>query len=285
MNASTGLPPVAARLDGEAEKHTTPCGASSMIWRKWGQGAPVVLVHGGSGSWTHWIRTIPALRQHYEVWACDVPGLGGSAMPSPPLTPASCAAALAGGLRTLIPRARRPRVVAFSFGAHVSTLALGHLGDHVAGFTITGCSALGLRAPLDMPGLPKERPRMTDADRMQVHRKVLEILMFADPSKIDGEAVALQAENVRQARFRSREFALTDEVRRGLAHVKVPLTAIWGGKDAVARPSVEAVLQVVGEHHPELVARVIPGAGHWVMYEAAEAYNEALLEVLRSSPT
>ena len=201
-------------------------------------------------------------------------------MPDPPLTPASCAVALAHGLRELIPRNAQPRIVAFSFGAHVSTLALKLLGDEVASFTITGCSALGLRGAKDMPGLPKERSSMSRQERGEVHRRVLATLMLADPARIDEEAVALQAENVRQARFRSREFALTDEVRRGLADVRVPLRAIWGGQDAVARPSVAAVLEVLREHHPELASRVIAGAGHWVMYEQPEAYNAALLEML-----
>ncbi len=251
-----------------------------MVWRRWGSGVPVVLLHGGSGSWTHWIKTIPALMPRYEVWACDLPGLGGSSMPDAPLTPASCAVAFARGLRQLIPAGRGLHVVAFSFGAHVSTLALESLGDDVISFIMTGCSGLGLRGPRDMPGLPKERSTMSAAERREVHRRALEMLMIADPALIDEAAIDLQAENVRQARFRSREFAQTDEVRRGLADIRVPVRAIWGERDAVARPSVEAVFAVLAEHHPELVTRVIPGAGHWVMYEQPEAYNAALLEML-----
>jgi 2-hydroxy-6-oxonona-2,4-dienedioate hydrolase len=38
-----------------------------MVWHTWGQAtrrpelAPLVLLHGGSGSWMHWLRNIPAL--------------------------------------------------------------------------------------------------------------------------------------------------------------------------------------------------------------------------------
>lgn len=280
MPVDLKLPAFAKDLESKSSLHRTPCGEGSMVWRRWGSGEPVVLAHGGSGSWTHWIKQIPVLMQRYEVWAADLPGLGASAMPHPPLTPASCAAAMADGLRSLIPAQRRPRLVAFSFGAHVSTLAMGRLNDMVRSFTITGCSALGLRSPKDMPGLPKERSSMSADERMGVHRSVLEMLMFSDGSKIDRDAILLQAANVQQARFRSREFAATDEVRRGLAGVKVPVRAIWGENDAVARPDVATVLSVVGEHHPEMVSRVVAGAGHWVMYEAGDAYNAALLEML-----
>src|SRR3990172_888777 len=42
-----------------ARRIETPWGAGTMVWRVWGSGEPLVLFHGGSGSWTHWIRNIP----------------------------------------------------------------------------------------------------------------------------------------------------------------------------------------------------------------------------------
>ncbi len=42
----------------------------------------MVLLHGGSGSWTHWIRNIPMLLAcGRQVWAQDLPGFGDSASP------------------------------------------------------------------------------------------------------------------------------------------------------------------------------------------------------------
>lgn len=237
-----------------------------------------MLCHGGSGSWTHWIRTIPALARHYEVWAADLPGLGDSAMPPQPRTPATSARILATGLRQLISPDRRVHLVGFSFGAHVATLAAVELGDRLADLTLINSAALGL--PWQALEFPKERASMTAAERREVHRRTLEILMFADPSNIDEPAIDLQAENVGKARFRSREFAGTDEVRTNLARVAVPLKAIWGERDVIARPNVEACYEVLRLHHPELVTRTIPDAGHWVMYETADAFNAALLELL-----
>jgi 2-hydroxy-6-oxonona-2,4-dienedioate hydrolase len=113
-----------------------------------------------------------------------------------------------------------------------------------------------------------------------VHRRVLEILMIADPARIDDLAIDIQAANVAKARFKSREFATTTEIRDRLADVRVPLRAIWGARDVLANPSVEAVFDILRLHHPELVTRVVPGAGHWSMYEQPDAFNAALLEVL-----
>jgi 2-hydroxy-6-oxonona-2,4-dienedioate hydrolase len=43
---------------------------------------PVVLFHGGSGSWTHWVRNIqPLVAAGRQVIAADLPGFGDSASP------------------------------------------------------------------------------------------------------------------------------------------------------------------------------------------------------------
>ena len=51
------------RVDALSEKLETPCGNGKMVWRHWGKGPPLVLLHGGFGSWTHWIRNIEAFTQ------------------------------------------------------------------------------------------------------------------------------------------------------------------------------------------------------------------------------
>lgn len=281
--AERGTPPaeIVASVAADAEIATTPCGDGRLVWRRWGRGRPLVLAHGGSGSWTHWIKQIPVLKQHYEVWAIDLPGLGDSAMPSAPLTPESCGAAVAVGLKMLVPRERRAHYVAFSFGAHVSTHAMVRLGNWVSDFTITGCAALGLPQG---PGIefPKERIGMSEEERLGVHRQLLEILMFKENERVDPLAVYLQSENIRRARFRSRPFARTAEIREKLHEVVVPVRAIWGAEDQTAWPTVEARYDALHESHPELITRTIPDAGHWVMYEQPAAYTAALLEVLAS---
>lgn len=122
---------------------------------------------------------------------------------------------------------------------------------------------------------------MTEAERRDVHRGVLEILMISEPAHIDDEAIELQALNIEKARFRSREFAGSSDVRDGLAKVDRLIGTIWGENDIVAYPSVDTCINTLRTHHPELRQSIIPDAGHWVMYEQAEAFNNALLEILQ----
>jgi pimeloyl-ACP methyl ester carboxylesterase len=265
----------------------TPCGEGDLVWRRWNHAnasaGTVILCHGGSGSWLHWLKTIPPLRARYHVLAVDLPGLGDSAMPPAPLTPEHAGKILALGIKQLVPSDAQAHVVSFSFGAHVSTFALAELcaeqGNWVGDFTICGCAALGLNRGPELK-FAKERPRMTDVELRQVHAYNLQVLMIRDPSRIDALAIDIQATNVRQARFRSRPFAGTDEIKRNLHRVKVPLNAIWGALDQIATPGVEARYAVLRENHPELLTRTIADAGHWVMYEQPATYNTALLELL-----
>src|SRR5271169_1941099 len=72
------------RIERQARMQGTPCGKGEMVWRIWGAGPPLVLLHGGYGSWVHWIRNVLPLAERYTVIAPDMPGLGDSAtVPKP----------------------------------------------------------------------------------------------------------------------------------------------------------------------------------------------------------
>jgi pimeloyl-ACP methyl ester carboxylesterase len=276
---------VVARIDATARKERTPCGDGTMVWRVWGAGEPLMLLHGGSGSWTHWIRNIPELSKHYELWVPDIPGLGKSAMPDEPRVPAHIAEIMSAGIAKLLPPERKFHLAGFSFGGQVAGQMATQIGARIKDLTLIGVAALGLRADPREP-FAKIRTGMSADEVAGVWRQNLEVLMFADPAKIDALAIHLQAENIRQARFRSRPFAATDGLAQALARVTAPLRTIWGTRDIIARPSLEPRLDILRRHHPELAVRLIEGAGHWVAYEAAEEFNCALLELLgRGEPT
>ncbi|MBO6784301.1 MAG: alpha/beta fold hydrolase, partial [Alphaproteobacteria bacterium] len=78
-----------------------------MVWRAWGETGPdtptVVLLHGGSGSWMHWVRTIPALEDDYRLLVADLPGCGSSASPPEPYDAAVLADIVSEGLSRLVP--------------------------------------------------------------------------------------------------------------------------------------------------------------------------------------
>jgi 2-hydroxy-6-oxonona-2,4-dienedioate hydrolase len=266
-------------LDRRAKKLKTPCGDGSMVWRVWGRGEPLLLFHGGSGSWTHWLRNIPELARHYQLWVPDLPGLGQSAMPPEPLIPATSADAVVAGLNELLPGARNLRLAGFSFGGHVAGLTAARLRERIGVLTLIGVAALGLRAE-PRERFAKQRVGMEAEEIAAVFQQNLRVLMFANPANIDALAIHLQAENVKRARFRSRRFATGDGLAKALAGVTAPVQTIWGTEDIIARGSLDKRLEILRQHHPELEVRLIEKAGHWVAYEAADRFNAALLELL-----
>lgn len=177
-------------LARRARKLRTPSGTGEMVWRVWGAGSPLLLFHGGSGSWTHWLRNIPALEQHYELWVPDLPGLGQSAMPPEPWTPSSVARVVREGIDTLLGEDTPLRLVGFSFGGHIAGLVASQLSARLRDLTLVGVAGLGLRADPREP-FAKERPGMSPEELAAVHVKNLEILMIADPAKVDDLAVHL----------------------------------------------------------------------------------------------
>lgn len=259
----------------------TPCGDGSMVWRCWGDGPAVVLLHGGYGSWTHWLRNIGALKERYRVIAADLPGLGDSAMPPVPYTPQSIAAIVDRGLDAVLAARERFHLVGFSFGALISSYVARSRGAQPRSLTLVGAASMGLqRGPMEE--LRPMRHRMSVADLAELQRTNLAILMIADAARIDDLAIHLQTENVARARVRSRPFAPTDLLRRVLPEIAAPLGGIWGEYDATAHPYVDERRELLQTIRPGTPFDVIAGAGHWVQYEAPDAFNRVLLDRLRA---
>ncbi len=251
-----------------------------MVWRSWGSGVPLVLLHGGYGSWTHWLRNIDALAAHYRVIAADLPGLGESAMPPTPYTPEGLAAIIDAGIDAVLPADERFHLVGFSFGAMLGSFVAARRGAQLRSMTLVGSASMGLRrAP--MRELKPMRRHMSDAEIAELQRANLGILMFADPARIDDLAVLLQCRNVALARVKSRGFAPIDLLRPVLPKVQAPLGGIWGEFDVTAYPYVEERRQMLRAIQPGAFFEVIAGAGHWVQYEAADAFNRVLLDRLQ----
>jgi pimeloyl-ACP methyl ester carboxylesterase len=279
--ARLGTTPAAieAHVSGLARRMETPCGDGSLVWRSWGEGPPLVLLHGGYGSWSHWIRNVLPLARHYQVLAVDLPGLGESATPPDPDDPDAMADIVADGLHRLLPRGIPVNLVGFSFGGVLGGPVAVRLGTALRRFVIVGSNGLGLpRIPMAPLGSWRRQPDR--AARLAVHRQTLEVMMLADAARIDPVALHLQERNAESGRVRSPDISRSDTLRRSLPALRGRLAGIWGGEDNIARGALETRRAVLRAADPALPFHVIPGAGHWVSYEAAEAFNLLLTDLL-----
>ena len=264
----------------EAQRIETPCGAGTMVWRVWGSGPPLILLHGGYGSWTHWIGNVLVLARRFTVIAPDLPGLGESSTPPEPHTAEGLAGIIVEGLDIVLSNDAAPHIAGFSFGGVLGGHVAAQLGDRLRALTLVGSNGLGLvRQPTALQRVPAG---VSAEEALAVHRRNLGALMIADPAKIDELAVYIQSQNAPRGRVRSRRFSRADTLARALPLVKARLDGIWGARDATAYPHLDERARVLRSFQPAARFEVIAGAGHWVQYEAAERFNPLLAEIAGS---
>ena len=267
-----------------SDKVRVPMGNDGrMMWHIWSKdsGKPILLLfHGGSGSWIHWIHNVRPLSQHFTIYAADLPGLGDSDPPDDVRDVWSVTHCVKSAMDKLIPPDKPFAITGFSFGGmvagHIATL----VGDRLKRIVLVGASGLkATRKP--GPKLRKLLPEMPAETLATEARRNLEILMLHDPAKVDGVAIHMQILNTTRARTRSRDMGLGYRLSEVLPRLRTSLTGIWGEFDSTTYPYIQERIDLFRVLQPDFQMHVIPGAGHWVAYEAADAFNKKLLEVLQ----
>jgi pimeloyl-ACP methyl ester carboxylesterase len=265
------------RLQAGARRHETACGEGRMVWHEWGDAAapPLLLLHGGSGSWRHWARNVAALSRHRRVLVPDLPGLGESALPPPGTDLPAYATLVAASFATLLRPDTPYDLVGFSFGAiNAGRIAAAAPPGQLRSVALVGAGGLGLPAiPFRLSGVRAKQ----GAERLAAHRSNLAILMLADPARIDPLALRIQAWNSDHARLHSRNLVPAGALRDALPGIRPRVTMIYGERDAIAFPFLEQREALLRASHPDAGFHAVPGAGHWVQFEAAAAVDALLL--------
>ena len=274
--------PDIARLRARATQHHTPCGDGSIVWHVWGPATalpPLLLLHGGSGSWTHWLRNIDALVDAgRQVWVPDLPGFGDSALPTDGSDADALPVPLEAGLQQLLGRCAVD-VVGFSFGGMVGGFLAEAYPARVARLVLVGAPALGM-VERNTVRLKAWRHLPDPAAQALRHQHNLAALMLQDPQAIDAETLALHTANVLRDRIPGRRLSYTDVLSRALQQVRCPVWAIYGRQDALYLGQLDALAAALQAAPTFQSLQLLDQAGHWVQYEQAAAFNTALLAVL-----
>lgn len=263
------------RLAGRARVHRLRIEDVRCVWREWGAGAPVVLVHGGTGSWLHWVRNIDGLAASCRVLAPDMAGFGDSSDAPPGLGAAGQARLLLAGLRELLDADASPAIVGFSFGAIVGGLAAAQADFPVRGLMIVGAVGLGIERG---PPLPMRAWKHLDGEPeavAQAHRHNLATLMLARTESVDPLAMEVQRRNAAAARFYSKRTSHSGALAQALPRVRAPVAGVWGSEDVTAGRDPARIAARLRALRPDASLDIIRGAGHWVQFEAAASFDAA----------
>jgi pimeloyl-ACP methyl ester carboxylesterase len=268
-------------LEREARRHEVRFEGGRVVWRCFGKGKPLVLLHGGHGSWLHWARNVRALAAHRAVWVPDLPGYGDSAPPPEP-TLRSLLDTTHHTLGALVGACTPIDLVGFSFGGLVAA--------HLA-LRRGGVSRLALLGPAGHGGTRRPRGGLRSWRQAYEHwdvaalaelmRHNLWVHMLHHPASIEDLALRIHTDACLKARFHSKPISRAGGLGDCLARFCRPVLLAWGEHDVTAEPAQAASL-LTGSRN-DCSVHVVPNAGHWVQFEAADAVNTLLLRWLEET--
>ncbi|MFO1188789.1 MAG: alpha/beta fold hydrolase [Alphaproteobacteria bacterium] len=267
-------------IDGLAVRCQTYRG---IVARCAGQGEPLILFHGGRGSWNHWVRNIGPLSARYSVFALDLPGFGESVVVERTLPVDAYIDILGEGVAAIA--GNGPVLfAAFSFGAMVAAGLAARLGSQVRKLSLLAPSGWGNDRAVGESRYKSLRGTRTEEERRAVHRHNLGVAHLADPASLTEEAVSLQIYNITHSTYDSAKAGSEPCLFDYLALCHGPIQVIMGTRDIIQAPSVDARMASLAERFPRIRFDRIDGAAHWTQYDKPAAYNRALLAFLESSP-
>lgn len=263
-----------AALDRKAVRHNVDLpGGKTMAWRRFGDGPPLVLTHGGHGSWLHWIRNVEALAARHSVWLPDLPGYGDSDLIESTGVD-EIIDAVVHSLDTLVGRDVAVDLCGFSFGGLVASRVAAARGN-VRRMAVIGTAGHGLKSRYTLEMRNWRLATAPDA-LWAALRNNLAALMLHDPASIDALALEVHRACCTATRFRSKTISRSALLRPILEGVGAPVLLVWGEHDVTTHP--EPAARSIAEGYPERSWRIVAGAGHWAQYERADAVNGLLLD-------
>ena len=256
---------------------------TTVCWRIWGKGQPIIFLHGGYGSWRHWIKQVIYLAKDYQILIPDMPGFGESSDLKSDHTPENISLNLYQTFRKLkITDLNNINLVGFSFGGLIS----GHLsyqflkkGIELKNLILVGPGGTGARRG-PMREMVRRTPKMSFEEILRAHFENLKILMINDPKNIDLLSLYVQLENTNNHRLKSRPISATNTLIKILEKQNIIPYLIFGEKDATVGPYLEERISLFRETCKDVRIHVEIDAGHWIMYEKPDRFNDLIKELI-----
>lgn len=253
---------------------------TGLAFRTIGQGPALLLLHGGSGSRTHWLRCLPALSRSFEVTTLDLPGLGESATPPPGIADTDYMHWIADaiGLRF---GSTPPDMVGFSFGGTTTASVAAILARRGrAPGRITLVSPSGFGTPKGRDITLEKLSRNADPHSAEVRSATARNLgkwMFSVTPDPGDPVIDLHLRNVAAARFDTRPISHRDTTIGDLREAGSAVQVLLGRGDPLIFPSLDERAARLGRELPK--ARVTPlDGGHWLAHESSDAVLRHLFE-------
>ena len=248
---------------------------------------PILLLHGLAGFLEIWERNIPALSEHFRVFAPDLAGFGRSDKPEAPYDFSFFARFIRNLMDGL--EIERAHLIGHSLGGGAALRFAILYPDRIHRLVLIGSAGLGRRVNLflrlctvPLVGELLSRPTPKGAElglRTCVHDPDTLSEHLIDTARAMAEAPGLQRSFLSTVRALGnlgglREDALHPVLSR-LNEINAPTLAVWGGRDRILPPEH---LDVLAAGIPHASRHIFPGCGHMPQWEAAEEFNRLVLD-------
>ena len=270
-------------IEKDSKKLFISTDETTVCWRIWGKGQPIIFLHGGYGSWRHWIKQVIYLAKDYQILVPDMPGFGESSDLKSDHTPENISLNLYQTFRKLnITDLDNINLVGFSFGGLIS----GHLsyqflkkGIELKNLILVGPGGTGARRG-PMREMVRRTSKMSFEEILRAHFENLKILMINNPKNIDLLSLYIQLENTNNHRLKSRPISATNTLIKILEKQNIIPYLIFGEKDATVGPYLEERVSIFRAACKDIRIHVEISAGHWIMYEKPDNFNKLIKEII-----
>ncbi|KXO98350.1 alpha/beta fold hydrolase [Tsukamurella pseudospumae] len=269
-------------------ERTVEVGRRRIFITEAGEGAPVVLLHGGGAGATgasNYSRNIDVLAQKFRVIVPDMPGYGQSSKDIDQSDPFGDLAMVLRGLLDEL-GIDRAHLVGNSYGGAAALRLAMDRPDKVDKLILMGPGGIGTTRALPTKGLNSLLGYYggDGPSKEKLSEFIREYLVY-DASAVPEELIELryrasiQPDVVANPPLRrpSGPTALRTLLRmdftrdRRLADVQAPTLVIWGADDKVNRPAGGPML---AKTMPNCDLYVAARTGHWVQWERADLFND-----------
>jgi pimeloyl-ACP methyl ester carboxylesterase/putative sterol carrier protein len=281
------------RSPQDLEHVTIRAGGHALSCYAFGEGPPVILLHGLGGTKLSYLPLLGPLAQRHRVIAPDLPGHGESTKPRADYTPAYFAWVILGLLEAL--HAERVTLVGNSLGGRIALEVASEAPARVASLVLMDPAVAGIPWPF-YARLLRIVPAGAGAVPFPLRRRMVILgirQLFGDPGRLPPPAYLAGADEfVRIYRSRRARVALLSAIR-GLAQdpvrpfwerietVSAPTLIVWGQEDRLV-PVLLGRRLASAMRHAEL--SVLPGVGHVPQFEVPDLTRDLVRGFLDRLP-
>lgn len=256
------------------EARTVDVPGGTLHFVEAGSGDPLILLHGGHGSWTHWVANIDALASTRRVLALDQPGFGQSFNPDPPFEIPGYAATVCALMDALA--LERVAVAGFSFGCTIAAATAAREPVRVTHLLMANPPGIGERNP-EVPALQREHSRIAKEHGLRQGLVAgMKDLQLHNHDLIDDDLIALGMRNVRRTRRITRDVSRNSGMPELLAQVRQPTLVLMGAHDRHQQYRLDERLAIIRAASPHACVEQVERSAHWLPYDRADVFNERL---------